>query len=156
MKLSDFLFDPRYEGKGLKRGSRLEEEVWATFSCDLKCLDSVSTAIRKAVEIRDACLESNMDDIEQEAPEGKVLTRLHLFRERSKSLTAAKKKEAMRLTGILECEVCGFSFIRTDGKHGNGFAECHHKKPISTLMPGERTRSSDLAIVCANCHRMLH
>ena len=71
------------KGKALSGALRLEEEVWATFSCDLKRLNSVSTAIRKAVEICDACLECNMDDIEQEAHEGKVLTRLHLFRERS-------------------------------------------------------------------------
>lgn len=63
MKLSNYLLDRRYEGKGLKRVSRLEEEVWVTYSCDLKRLNSVSTSIRKAVEIRDACLESNMDDI---------------------------------------------------------------------------------------------
>jgi 5-methylcytosine-specific restriction enzyme A len=157
MKLSNFLrFDPSYEGKGLKRGSRLEEEIWATFSGDLQRLNSVSTAIREAVATRDACLESSINEAEQEAPEGSVLTRLHMFRERSKSLAAAKKKEAMRLTGILECEVCGFDFTRTYGKHGSGFAECHHIKPISTLMPGQRTRASDLAIVCANCHRMLH
>lgn len=157
MKLSNFLrFDPSYEGKGLRRGSRLEEEVWNTFSCDLQRLNSVSAAIRQVVATRDPCLESKIDEAEQEAPEGKVLTRLHLSRERSNSLVVAKKEEAMRLTGKLECEVCGFDFMRTYGKHGSGFAECHHIKAISTLMPGEKTRVSDLAIVCANCHRMLH
>jgi len=55
---------------------------------------------------------------------------------------------------VLECEVCGFDFFETYGERGNGFAECHHKLPLS-----HGTRSTylrDLAVVCANCHRMLH
>ncbi|MCP9787438.1 hypothetical protein KBY99_00385 [Cyanobium sp. Maggiore-St4-Cus] len=40
--------------------------------------------------------------------------------------------------------------------HCSGFAECHRIKPISTLLYGERTRTSDLVIVCVNCHGMLH
>jgi 5-methylcytosine-specific restriction protein A len=34
--------------------------------------------------------------------------------------------------------------------------ECHHRKPLASLRPGQRTRLSDLALVCPNCHRMLH
>ncbi|WP_254996660.1 hypothetical protein [Cyanobium sp. Maggiore-St4-Cus] len=93
MMLSSFLmFGPSYEGKDLKWGSRLEEVVWATFSCDLQRLNLVSTAIRKAVATGDVCLENNMDEVEQKAPEGKVLTWVHMICERSKSLAAAKRK----------------------------------------------------------------
>ena len=42
------------------------------------------------------------------------------------------------------------------GAAGKGFAECHHKVPLSELTTVTKTRLSDLAIVCANCHRMLH
>jgi len=66
MKPSNFLgHDTSYERKGPKRGSRLEEEVWAAYSCDLQRLSPVSTAIREAVATRDACLESNMNEAEQ-------------------------------------------------------------------------------------------
>jgi 5-methylcytosine-specific restriction protein A len=60
----------------------------------------------------------------------------------------------MEATGRLECEVCGFDFFETYGERGNGFAECHHKLALS-----HGTRSTylrDLAVVCANCHRMFH
>ncbi|MBT3031446.1 MAG: HNH endonuclease [Candidatus Thiodiazotropha sp. (ex Lucina pensylvanica)] len=50
----------------------------------------------------------------------------------------------------------GFDFSEKYGKLGEGFAECHHTKPPSTLKPGEKTKLSDLAVVCSNCHRMLH
>ena len=67
-----------------------------------------------------------------------------------------KKEKVLDETGTLECEVCGFDFKSTYGELGDGFAECHHTKPISELMPGEKTKITDLSIVCANCHRMIH
>lgn len=42
------------------------------------------------------------------------------------------------------------------GGLGQGYIECHHKTPISQMSPGQKTKLSDLALVCANCHRMLH
>ncbi len=38
----------------------------------------------------------------------------------------------------------------------NGFIECHHTKPVATLVEGEKTHLDDLVLVCANCHRMVH
>ena len=63
-----------------------------------------------------------------------------------------KKQQASSLA----CEVCGFDFHATYGELGRDYAECHHTKPISTMQPGDTTKLADLAIVCANCHRMLH
>jgi 5-methylcytosine-specific restriction protein A len=42
------------------------------------------------------------------------------------------------------------------GELGEGFAECHHRTPLGELTGKTRTRLADLAIVCANCHRILH
>lgn len=57
--------------------------------------------------------------------------------------------------GRILCECCDFDFIATYGSHGDGFIECHHRIPIST--GGKRiTETKDLAMVCSNCHRMLH
>ena len=39
---------------------------------------------------------------------------------------------------------------------GRGFIECHHSKPVHTLVEGTRTKLEDLALLCANCHRMVH
>ena len=43
---------------------------------------------------------------------------------------------------------------QTYGELGEGFAECHHKRPLHEGL--RETRLSDLAIACSNCHRMLH
>jgi 5-methylcytosine-specific restriction protein A len=42
------------------------------------------------------------------------------------------------------------------GDLGKGVAECRHNKPVSELKPGQKTKLSDLSILCANCHRMIH
>ena len=42
------------------------------------------------------------------------------------------------------------------GQHGEGFIECHHTRPAHTLKPGDKTKISDLRLLCANCHRMIH
>jgi Predicted restriction endonuclease len=92
-----------------------------------------------------------------EVIEGRKLTRLHEYRERSGSLPDRIKAKALERHGKLECECCGFDFEACYGVRGRGFIECHHKKPIATLMEdGEPTKESDLALVCANCHRMIH
>jgi 5-methylcytosine-specific restriction enzyme A len=56
----------------------------------------------------------------------------------------------------LACEACGFDFAIRYGTRGKGFIECHHPKPVATLAEGHKTHLDDLALVCANCHRMIH
>ena len=96
-------------------------------------------------------------DEDQEAPEGRILLSVHRRRERNTSLSKNKKKTALREFGKLICEVCDFVFSEKYGDIGEGFIEAHHKTPLSELPPGiVKTKLSDLALVCSNCHRMLH
>jgi hypothetical protein len=88
--------------------------------------------------------------------EGRELLRLHRTRERSRRLVARKKRSVLSARGRLACEVCGFDFAAEYGRLGEGFAECHHTLPLGQAAGERRTRLSDLAVVCANCHRMLH
>jgi hypothetical protein len=89
-------------------------------------------------------------------PEGAEKRRLHLIRERNQTLVAKAKSIALENDPMLRCQVCGFSFTERYGEHGYRFIEAHHKQPIAELKQGSRTRLEDIALVCANCHRMLH
>ena len=92
-------------------------------------------------------------------PEGRRIERLHKARERSSRLVAvAKDKHSKANGGSLPCEVCGFDFRNKYGDRGIDFIEAHHKVPLKKLdkMKSTATRVEDLAMVCANCHRMLH
>lgn len=156
MKLSNFLtYDPSYIGKGLAAGSHVEKEVWKTFATDrLKLQKAAEAIVAGASELASAGIEADEDD--EGSEEGRILTRVHKMRERDSGLARKKKQKVLSLTGRLQCEACSFDFALVFGELGNGFAECHHSRPISTLKPGEKTKLSDLHIVCANCHRMLH
>lgn len=158
MKLCNFLrFDPSYSGEGLTRGAKLEEEIWNEFAADLPRLRRTAKAIKQNYQSLLLSSDSESDEPEdEEYPEGKVLFQLHKLRERNATLVKKKKQRTLEKTGRLECEVCGFDFQKVYGDIGYGFAECHHVLPVSSLPPAYQTKLSDLAIVCANCHRMLH
>jgi hypothetical protein len=80
----------------------------------------------------------------------------HLRRERSRELVDRKKHAVLTATNRLECEVCGFDFAGVYGTRGSNFCEVHHLMPLSDAHSEVETRLQDLAIVCSNCHRMLH
>lgn len=93
---------------------------------------------------------------EMSVAEGRELLRKHRVRERSRQLVVRKKRKMLAKTGRLECEVCRFDFAQVYGQRGEGFAECHHTQPLAQTSGERKTTLSDLVVVCANCHRMLH
>ncbi len=158
MILGNFLgVDPEHETPGLSRNNRLQEEVWREFAGRPNDLRHVADAIARACAVLPRVGVPYDELIEDEVlPEGRVLTRLHLLRERNRPLVERKREQTLARTGRLACEVCDFDFARVYGDLGDGFAECHHLVPLSELPEVRTTRLTDLAIVCANCHRMLH
>ncbi len=108
------------------------------------------------VRVADPAAPAVPDAGEVSAAEGRELLRLHRTRERSRGLVARKKRSVLFESGRLACEACGFDFVAVYGPLGEGFAECHHTLPLGRAAGERRTRLSDLAVVCANCHRMLH
>jgi 5-methylcytosine-specific restriction protein A len=157
MKCANFKrFDPSYTGKGLQRGNHLEEVVWNEFAHDPKRLAAVAAAIRSgAAEAVQATVTPEPEE-ETEFAEGGVLTALHKRRERDPKASAKKKSAVLKAQGRLACEACGFDFVAVYGELGVGFAECHHRQPLASLPERHKTTMSDLAILCANCHRMIH
>ncbi len=90
--------------------------------------------------------------------EGDKIVREHIRQEltlRNSSIVQKAKSEAIaKGNGRIFCECCSFDFVEAFGILGTGFIECHHKIPIAN---GQRiTTLNDLALVCSNCHRMLH
>jgi len=67
------------------------------------------------------------------------------------------KKSAIKIHGK-NCKVCGFSFESKYGNWGADYIEVHHVKPLNenkkeSVVTNPKT---DLTVVCANCHRMIH
>ncbi len=151
--------DPAYtqQGKvGMTRGNRLEAVLWAEYDGRLADLAKDADAIRQAVLGANEAAVAKLPPAEPyEGEEGGVVMRLHKRYERDPKLVAEKRKAAAA-TGELVCEVCGFDFKATYGDLGEGYIEVHHTKPVHTLLADTKTKLDDLALLCANCHRMAH
>lgn len=93
---------------------------------------------------------------EQTALEGGSKLAVHLRYERNSAFVKKIKEKALQENMMLNCEVCGFSFLDKYGKVGGGFIEAHHINPLNEREGKQVTKKVDIALICSNCHRMLH
>ena len=160
LKLSNFSrFDPNYEGKGMSRGNKLEKVVWDEYHNNLPKLSKIVDSIKDTVNNKKLLKEiSNIDlDENYESKEGQTTIKmLHKYRERDPKLRKNKIKSVLKKTGKLDCEICNFNFKDKYGEIGDGFIECHHIVPLSSLEPESVVTIKDLILLCSNCHRMIH
>lgn len=99
---------------------------------------------------RDGMLD--VAEAEVEAEEGRATLRVHMRRERSRKLIRDFKASLASFA----CEACGDDMEAIYGELGTGYIEAHHKIPVAQIEEGQKTKLSDLAVLCANCHRIIH
>lgn len=140
----------------------------ATSKVGTRLLDPVAWAITQYDQETGDCLivrgASPIENVDEESPEydGFEVEARKLFvlhRRRERSLRATKLEAVIRENGALVCEVprCGFDFKARYGDLGEGFAHVHHLLPLSQAPKDGRSISlKDLAVVCPNCHAMVH
>lgn len=136
-------------------GGRLDREVLAAFLSHQEEMHLAADALRAGAQSGefDTLPPVVLDD--DGVAEGRLLERRHYVRERNPKLRKSKIDATLAKYGCVACEVCGFDFERTYGSRGVRYAECHHVVPLHAS--GETTtRLEDLAVLCANCHRMIH
>ena len=162
LKLSNFLaIDDTYHGKGMQSFSQLDEKVFKEFESDINKLHRVAKNIKSIAT--DPNLPNHLYLIPEndegeifEVQEGAVIYKLHKFRERDSKIIELKKEKEFNKSGRLLCEACEFDFNMKYGELGYKYIECHHKTPLSNFTGNSKTTIDDLAMVCSNCHRMLH
>ena len=150
--------DPSRNGRGLKGGGSTELVIWQDYGSDRNKLRQVAKAIRLGID-SGVLGQGEPDPLEldySEAPEGRILTRMHRVGERDAKLKASKKASVLKAMGRLDCEVCGFNFSARYGNHGSDFIEVHYLMPLYELPEHTKTKLDDLVLLCANCHRMVH
>jgi len=102
---------------------------------------------------------ADVDVSDFNAPDQVTITekRRYIFHKKIER-NAAAAKAAKKHHGTI-CQACGLDFASRYGDIGKGFIEAHHLKPISTLEEGMAVGYDivkDFAVLCANCHRMIH
>jgi 5-methylcytosine-specific restriction enzyme A len=137
-------------------GNRLDVEVVDAFRVRPEAMREEARIIRLALqEWGDEPHSIEDPDLLDDADEGGAVLRSHLRRERNANLRRRKIAEVRRQGRELACEACGFNFEAAYGGRGAGFIECHHRNPLHETGP-VKTRLADLALICSNCHRMIH
>ena len=166
LKLMNFhAIDPDWPGKGMQSYGKGDVQVFQDFSQQLDILDAAAKSIFQHIYHAETNAENQQVLAAEETQaglivpsiEGHILSSTHLRRERDPRLVVRLKDEYFDANGFIDCTVCAFDFERRYGTHGHKYMEAHHLKPISQLSPeGEETTADDLALICANCHRMVH
>ncbi|WP_082655932.1 HNH endonuclease [Aureimonas sp. D3] len=103
------------------------------------------------LRLQDPDLAISVSD-EETFTEGKVLTARHRYRDarlRGKLLAKMANRP-------LVCEMCGPGERFEDRSLAEAQYEAHHRVPLSTAEGEVTTKLSDMALLCACCHRLLH
>lgn len=146
---------PGHTGRPTNSGMPTKRVI-AEFIAQPDVMHDLAESIRNAAARGDFDqLTTPVPDEDDGAEEGRLLIRRHVSYERDRALRRRKLEEVRAAGKPLACEVCKFDFERTYGERGHGYIECHHIVPLHVGGPAKR-KLSDLALLCANCHRIIH
>ncbi|MCM2457547.1 HNH endonuclease [Rhizobium sp. CG4] len=137
-------------GKGLGNVSNMDRQVWAEFGQRPDEVRRIADAIKAGITVVGS---EQLPDVEQELPEGRLLTALHVRRERNPKVRMMLLNNR-RASGF-RCEICNLARPDLEMSLQEAMFEAHHLVPIAEA--GERkTKLADLALLCACCHRLIH
>jgi 5-methylcytosine-specific restriction protein A len=147
--------DPSSQASRVRR-RQLDTVQWAVTEYDFDSGDFLLTRGAKPVVPFAETIDPEVASFNEGA--ARRAFRNHRYRERKARLAKleqAKSKNGGRL--ICEVQDCGFDFLDCYGPIGEGYAQVHHLEPLSDAPRDGRPVTLDkLAVVCANCHAMIH
>ena len=103
--------------------------------------------------------DHSFDPETQQFSEGAARRRFIVHRHREHRLRQEKLKRFKEDNGRIFCEVpgCGFDFTEKYGLLGEDYAHVHHTLPLASApLDGRVVTIDELAVVCPNCHAMIH
>lgn len=137
-------------GKGLGNTSSVDEAVWADYGNSPQAVAELAKSIKDGIG-----QELPQPEEDEVFAEGRILTAQHLRRERSPKLRK-KLLESLTKSDRLYCEGCGAPPKAKTEALRHAAYEVHHKRPLAMEEGKQQTRLADVALLCANCHRLIH
>lgn len=139
-------------GKGLGNVSQTDREVWDELGSFPEKVRALSALIRSGIQTLHKIREEEAEYVI--FAEGRIVTATHLRRERSAKIRTRLISQRIKDGGLF-CDICA----KTPGKVSPDLAEslyeAHHILPLAS--GAERvTKLSDMALLCACCHRLAH
>jgi 5-methylcytosine-specific restriction protein A len=139
-------------GLGLGNISQTDRSVWEELGSSQNRVKELAALIRAGLDTLNEVRESHA---EYEAfAEGRVVTETHLRRERRPELRT-RLIELRKKKDRFVCEICGKKPDVLDDILAESIYEAHHVIPLA-IGDERSTRVSDMALLCACCHRLIH
>lgn len=136
-------------GRGLGNVSKMDRAIWEELGNRREEVRRLAALIRDGISVT---AEGDDEADDNEFPEGRIVTEAHKKKERNPTLRKKLIEQRLR-TGPLTCDIC--SCEKGPTEFGEAIFEAHHRMPLAEGGI-RRTTLKDLALLCANCHRMIH
>jgi 5-methylcytosine-specific restriction protein A len=139
-------------GHGLGNVSEIDRSVWNELGTQPERVHQMAETIRSHIDISGAIWRNEAYD--EEFSEGLLVTGVHTRRERNSKLRA-RLIQRRKDEGALACDMCAAAGGAWRESIDEAIFEAHHIVPLSA-MAERQTHLADLALLCANCHRVIH
>lgn len=163
MKLRAYIgLDDFWRNQGKKgladRATKAAKAIWYEFHDKPREVQALAEKIKKAKWYQ---YEAEADDLLgqselSEYTEGERRLTLHYTQGRNAALRKSKMADFKKVWSKLFCEVCFTKNTEYEEPIRDHTFEVHHIVPLSEIDEAQTTTISDLAILCANCHRAIH
>jgi 5-methylcytosine-specific restriction protein A len=134
--------------------SKTDRIVWAELGRQRHEVAQIAQLIRRSLTVSELRNDASDYDEEEEFFEGRLLTAFHKKKERHRNIRS-KLIASRRKRGALACDMCWRKANSNDATFEDAAFEAHHLLPMSMAME-RKTKLKDMALLCANCHRLLH
>ena len=140
-------------GHGLGNVSQMDRKIWSELGSRPEAVKQIAEVIRGNIAAAQA-MPSQETEEDEEFFEGRVATIVHKRRERNSRLRS-QLIELRRNGNGLACDVCGTVGPTTSEALAEAIFEAHHIIPLAASAE-RKTRLTDMALLCATCHRLIH
>jgi 5-methylcytosine-specific restriction protein A len=142
-------------GRGLTNVSRMDRTVWREFGANRVEVQRAADLIRRGVNLWGRSDDApDQEDGDDDFFEGRIVTALHSRKERDPRVRQMLLN-TRTAAGLLTCEICQCRPSHLDPTYADAIFEAHHLVPFA-MTTERRTQLDDLALLCANCHRLIH
>ena len=142
-------------GKGFSNTSKTDREIWESFGSTPERVIELASLIESSLKLGEVSALKSTEDETEEFFEGRMLTLTHNRRERHPGVRQALLASRRRRGDILRCDLCGMHSSTQEPTFEDTIFEAHHVLPLGLAIE-RKTRLRDMALVCANCHRLIH
>ena len=151
---SGYVYHKLYDVENLPNEDQLIEDLETMLEAYNELIEKggrdIDADLRKQENINSEEVEESIDWESNE----KLVLKEHKRYERKNSSAIKKLKEKLNYP---PCEVCGINF---EEEYGVQYIEAHHIVPFSEMkkkgLTARKISEKDIAMLCANCHRMIH